>query len=308
MKNEQKEIKYLYKYRQLYSKDGNGKIIKDDKGEIKLDEYTMNMLKIGEIYFSNPNDFNDPFDCFFPYSSEVTEEQLIEFLRSSQDKKFTSEIRSLIVKDYDVDFSRFLEDWSKLGNTTEDIRKNFIETLRIFCLAKSKKNILMWSHYAQKHEGICIGIQTHKEKEILGMYLKTKENQSNNKACSNVNTFCKVVKVKYSDTNIVIPPVNIFTTAPEDLKNFIYSKSKLWKYENEYRIPLYDNNVTEENLTYLDPEDIRKIYFGLKTPEEVIKKTIKELKENNPSNFKNIKFYKMEIKEGYYKLEPKIIE
>lgn len=73
-----------------------------------------------------------------------------------------------------------------------------------------------------------------------------------------------------------------------------YYKSKYCEYEKEYRLTLRHEEL-QGNFAYLNNEDIGEVYFGLKTPEE--------LKEKNPSNFKNIKFYKMSIKEGYYELE-----
>jgi hypothetical protein len=53
------EIEYLYKYRPLYSRDA--------KGEIVLNVNTMNMLKKGEIYFSNPINFVTVLSSIFVY-------------------------------------------------------------------------------------------------------------------------------------------------------------------------------------------------------------------------------------------------
>jgi hypothetical protein len=33
------------------------------------------------------------------------------------------------------------------------------EEVWILCLSRNKKNILMWSHYAKNHEGLCFGFE-----------------------------------------------------------------------------------------------------------------------------------------------------
>lgn len=85
-----------------------------------IDENKINTIINNELWFSNPDDFNDPFDscgiCF-------NENEVKNFL-----------------KDIDV---------SKLINS-------FKQDVKICCLSEEVNSMPMWTHYAQNHEGMCI--------------------------------------------------------------------------------------------------------------------------------------------------------
>lgn len=84
-----------------------------------INEEKINMLINSELWFSNPDDFNDPFDscgiCF----------------DEGEIKKY--------LKDIDV---------SKLINS-------FKKDVKICCFSEEINSMPMWTHYAGNHEGMC---------------------------------------------------------------------------------------------------------------------------------------------------------
>ena len=179
-----------------------------------------------EIYFSNPSNFNDPFD------------PLIRILNTDDS-----------------------EDMLKLLN------------FRISCLSTNNSNILMWSHYANKHQGICIkyNIATLlKEKDIIFKkteYIKTMPQPQSG------------FHLELSDTTTII---DAFT-----------QKHDSWEYEEEYKLIVR----TDENTPVLKKCDIEEIYLGKDiSPEdaEFIKNTVDNKNTNDGTD---IKLYQMKINE-----------
>jgi hypothetical protein len=74
-------------------------------------------------------------------------------------------------------------------------------------LSATNKSILMWSHYAQNHEGFVIGFRREHEYFNYGL-----------------------MKVKYKDKRPFLDP-----TQPKQDASLFYTKSTDWKYEEEYR-------------------------------------------------------------------------
>ncbi|WP_321517467.1 DUF2971 domain-containing protein [uncultured Bacteroides sp.] len=79
-------------------------------------------------------------------------------------------------------------------------------SLRICSLSKTLHNILLWSHYADGHKGVAIGLE-----------LKPKDT---------------AYPLKYDSTNLSVEQYRKSITAMKNLKN----KHKDWKYEREVRV------------------------------------------------------------------------
>jgi hypothetical protein len=80
----------------------------------------------------------------------------------------------------------------------------------ILCLCEEAKDILMWSHYADSHKGICLQF------EVLAD-----------------SPFGLATSVIYADT---YPPLNISMDLHEVAIGLFRTKSCHWRYEREWRI------------------------------------------------------------------------
>lgn len=80
--------------------------------------------------------------------------------------------------------------------------------LRMYCLTPVPDSMLMWSHYSDRHRGICL--EFDKDSDLIGMGHQ----------------------VRYRDTYPELLP----QTAKNDLLELVLTKSKDWSYEKEFRI------------------------------------------------------------------------
>jgi len=139
-----------------------------------------------------------------------------------------------------------------------------LKTINIgaFCMTTDCKNFLMWSHYANKHRGLCIGYKMPKINDDRFKIYNLKANVSDS---PNANFYsesdCQLhyskVIYKYESNNIWY---NDKTKLYGSLLNDVISrKSKKWKNEKEYRvyaIDYYDKYIHSNN------QFITRIIFG----------------------------------------------
>jgi len=130
----------------------------------------------------------------------------------------------------------------------------------------------LWSHYANGHRGFCIEFDTSYFPFL------------------NKN---KVHKVIYSNSYPYVHPKYIPETNEFPITSLI-TKSKKWKYEQEWRILSTDGDTS---IVY-ELHTLSSIYFGFLMPADQISKICHLL------NNSNIPFYKMKISDKTYKLIP----
>lgn len=99
--------------------------------------YRLQRLLEGNIYFSSPLKFNDPFEL-----STKIDISKSPSLYGLNDREI-SEIERLF----------------RLANP-EAVSNDWKEKIGILCLSENPLHILMWSHYSANHTGVCIGFDT----------------------------------------------------------------------------------------------------------------------------------------------------
>ena len=230
--------KYLYKY-------------------APINKRTIENLTKNQIYMNNPTSFNDPFDCSFQY--KINEELVNHYIKELKPK---NQIDKNNIK-------KILQLRSDIFKHTA--KKNYVCS----CFSKTHKNILMWSHYAHKHKGLCIKF-------------KSQDNPFNNAR-----------KINYTKKLPTIDLYNwIVNNNDKEFYKLFTSKLKLWKYEKEYRIL----NSKENQLLKYNREAIESIYFGINATEVDMSKIIKIFD-------KKIDFYKARQDTSQYKVHfKKIVE
>ena len=115
--------------------------------------------------------------------------------------------------------------------------KNELSTTRgLLCFSRDWHNPVQWSHYAEKHQGLCMGF------EVPDKHLGP---------------------VKYSPKRLPVEPeqlINYRQLDPETLTTLLFSKYSHWKYENEFRsfVTLEDKD-TEKNMYFAEFSDDLKL-------------------------------------------------
>lgn len=104
-----------------------------------------------EIYFSSARDFNDPFDCFPCLKTEFAEDHIRQYSNYLVKKKFADQPRADRRKKVAEIRSRM-----KRPGELEQLYFQQMYSYGLYCLSEAFDNILMWSHYADNHQGFCL--------------------------------------------------------------------------------------------------------------------------------------------------------
>lgn len=233
------------------------------------DEYTENIFTEKALWFAHPKDFNDPFDCWANIQA-LDKKSLSNTLvqRNSFDAT-----RAYLIKEGLKKFTHY------------DLKQNVdavLNQIGVCCMSMNCRNILMWSHYAHYHQGLCL------EFDIL----------------QDPDFFCLTLPVKYVDSM----PEYYYPVDNDYLVNkIIQPKSSDWEYEGEVRVvkPQSEIEKNGSQAFLFNPKTLRKIIFGCKAHKTVIEK-YKNLCYKN--GFKHVKFTQIrQKKNGSFELEEKSI-
>lgn len=231
-------------------------------------ENAVKILSNGTLYFSNPQKFNDPFDCNENLiNTRLSRKGVTEFVERNFKELDNSKKEKLI---------NHLIGEKKLSNKISTSLTHNKKKIGVSCFSKICDNILMWSHYANKHKGVCIGFDTPFSTNEFFLHP--------------VNYLNKFEKKAYMDN-------------PADtLLHWVLSKSHHWKYENEVRAVSHKNN----GLLAFDLKNIGEVIFGCKIP-YTHKKKLGQLIKIEP-NLKNIDCFEMVIESESYNLKKKSVK
>ena len=236
-----------------------------------INENTKEMIKKNIIYLPNNDQLNDPFECKTEYyGKKNTILRIIYFYKISKedqnDKKLIEHIR-FALSAIKPDKEREMNAIKKVN----DYYKESIEKAGIGAFTKQSDNILMWSHYANNHGGICMQFDFNKDPVF------------------SEDPFWKVkYKRKY-------PKINLYGFGPErKYKKGLLTKAKIWKYENERRIVWKDGHGKQK----INPETLTGIIFGCK----IDKKEKSEIREILLKRNYDINIYQASIDVHNYKL------
>ncbi|MGR6839523.1 DUF2971 domain-containing protein [Aliivibrio wodanis] len=233
-----------------------------------IDKNTLNILINREIYFSLSKYFNDPFDS-----------QLLP----------GDYIKSLIKMGiYDTTSANYFD---------EENLKDAQNKHGIYCLSKDNDSLLMWSHYAESHTGICFGFRdnfsNHIEDEMLVDTINMEYISEKEHVFSDV--YKKLLNDDYHDES---GRFDIVCSLHQDTLSALFGKKhEHWIYENEVRL------IAEENGVFnFSPEGLECIIFGMRISKQD-KATILSLLDL--PQWKNVKVYQANPKRFELALEIK---
>ncbi len=227
-------------------------------------ETAIKIIENQNLLYSTPDVFNDPFDLTLDlFDTDLTENIILELF--NEEIVTDSNLRNAMVH-YSVSNPMFLANAFLVA--LEEAKSKF----GISCFSKSYMKTLMWSHYANKHSGVCLG------------FLFTNTNGNN----------MLQFNMRYSDR---IEPVNYFKETIISIYNWLFTKSSIWHYEEEVRRVYVDRN----GFIGFEKSELREIYYGLKLSQDQIS-VIEELLNKHEYNFINKKG-KMEINKQTFELK-----
>lgn len=197
--SEHADIDFLYKYRSLSGRSA---------------EFVERLLIHDELYFPRPLEFNDPFDCCPVPSLEATQDEFAKYL----DRLYKKYMPNLSRADRRRNVSNIAKDPSRnhlsmasnvaLNNTMNEA----VNSAGVLSLSARADHVLMWSHYADSHRGICVRFR----------------------ASSTTPFFGRAQRVVYQADR---PVLNLIHDSPEaQSEKALLTKADFWSYEEEWRI------------------------------------------------------------------------
>lgn len=294
------------------------------------------VLDNNKVRLNFPKYFNDPFDCNFNINQknmDKTLDMIVEYglmkelrriVENNPSKKLSIIYLRMVFKIYEKIYkvdprylhnflitsilkSKLIPDYirKEIDDNKEKTRKevfdkiiNYRDNALISCFSKNNQSILMWSHYADKHKGICIEFEQEDDEDFYDV--KYQEERQN---LDLFEIMSRMLAYEYIGEKV---DINISRISSLILAPFL-CKSLEWKYEEEvrciYSLSKLNDKISldkdnDGNDMYLYKMDkISKVYIGFKM-DDVKKERLIELLEE-----KNIPYVFMEASKDKFLLE-----
>gem|GEM_PF-2797764 len=218
------------------------------------------------LWYRSTKYSNDPFEL---------NSNLIDHTVDSLDSM--KEIYSQVLEDQAFDsqkVARLVNSLTKESfyNNRKAAYEGYRKRMGIFCFSKIMDNTLMWSHYSDKHRGVCLGFRLRWDRAFITMSVNYMEN---------------LIPIKAFKNNIRNPLTDYY---------WIFTKSNNWAYEQEVR----RFNISSSGKFPFEQGEFREIYYGAATSQKDIAELEKIIDQ------KSYKIYnkgQMEIDPGTFRLK-----
>ena len=239
------DIKVLYKYRD-WEKD-----------------YHKRMLTENEIWFSNPNEFNDIFDVHIPFEFDYSEIEDPLFLEKIKLNFSTTQGIDVTSRECEVRSENLLDqiraDPKWFENNKYALRKDpEINSVGVFSTSLDWDKNKMWAHYSNSHRGFCLGFP------YPGL-------MAGLEAMAQPVHYIKE-KLKFS-----------FLKYNPFMDEFFFIKEAQWEDEREYRFVTLGIRNDSQRAVKFDPAILHHVIFGYKMPQSYREEIIEILKTNYKS-------------------------
>ncbi len=258
----------------------------------------LKVLNSSSLRWSSPDSFNDPFDMRFDLHVDIDHARVRNLtLKSLWDAHYSSEgvtvgnalgqlIRSwraafpkLSRDEFDKEFGEAIdESLRKLPLLVDDSNPTFQNTMRdvkVLCLSERNDSILMWSHYAQMHQGVVFELACVPERD------------SDWGAAMPVN-YGDMPSIFDDDFLIRVLSGQASMNTPEfileSIDRFVTAKATDWFYEREWRVVLHltDPSKRTQDLSF-SPEELTAVYLGCRMSDNHKKEIAANIRHDYPN-------------------------
>lgn len=136
---------YLYRYRDLAGERA---------------EWVRQIIDESTLYFASPASFNDPFDCKARFRGDIAPEEFVAKANAlMRDRGMSREQRRKALRSAPPS-----EDFA--ARVAAGLQQE-VDRVGVLSLSSSHENILMWSHYAFGHRGVCLQFRVTTDPDFL---------------------------------------------------------------------------------------------------------------------------------------------
>lgn len=210
-----------------------------------VNKFLFDSLINSQLWFSNPRDFNDPFDCDINMRViDSTPDQMQAYFETHL-RPFLSadELAQINPQAFGVDtFEKYLN----------AAAKRVIQRKGIACFLSDYRNLLMWAHYADAHRGVCLKFDVEEDAKF----------------------FSPSKLVRY---HVDYPVYDYLAERNEFVNQMFFTKSNEWEYEEEVRVL----KSTKGNYQFKSSA-LKEVILGCRISDEDKSTLIKVLSNHYP--------------------------
>lgn len=177
------------------------------------EKYVLETIRDDIVFFPSPSSFNDIFDCKPVMRGECSEDEFIKFFVDLARARHRYEPLDRLIAEAKEASGDPMRD-PRIETVSISQQEFLAETLAkagVYCVSERNDDILMWSHYSDNHQGICL--------EFDGLS----------------DFMAPAMQVRYSSDR---PTINRFKekSSMAMMEKALLTKSSQWDYEYEWRI------------------------------------------------------------------------
>jgi hypothetical protein len=257
--------RFLYKFRASP---------RDPSPDAKRD-YLSRMRQImvdSELWLSSPSDFNDPFDTAGRFEIKGTIAKRLAHIKKLIDKYAPAGATRTEIQEAHDRAARLTD-----GEILDMLRPSFEaqrDSTGVICFVQGDpRDVLMWSHYAADHKGVCLQFEPARD----------------------LFTFGRAVAVKY----VRQYPVVNWLKGGYEMEKILRRKHPRWKYEAERRI--IQIGAARSVFNY-NPSALVGLLFGCAADDTVIRATETVLAARAAAGLPDLKLYRAKKHTSRYEL------
>lgn len=240
----------------------------------KKDHYKSLSL-FGELYFPSAEKLNDPFEAVFIPKSKLLELNGVDLNHYLRDKALqrypnSTEDEVLEIIKRGKEQKRLILEGNPKG--MEAVLETQYTNFGICSLTPIRDSLPMWAYYSDSHKGLCIGLKVSSIAEHQQSLIPKEE-------------LLILHKVKYRkrmpSCNVDVNNNGMSNKELKELELTLYTKSKSWRHENEYRLLFYDQPKKPYRF---GKNSVYEIILGANTDtdDNKIKQFIDDINSENP--------------------------
>jgi hypothetical protein len=257
--------RFLYKFRASPA----------DSSPAARDLYMQRLRQIvvnSELWFSSPSDFNDPFDTMGNFQIKGTKAQRSKHIRGLVEAYAPAGATQNEVEEACARTAA-LADSEILGLLRPSFERQRDSTGVICFVEGDPRDVLMWSHYAADHRGVCLQFEPAQD----------------------LFTFARALKVDYLNRY----PVINWLEGKYEIQKILRRKHPRWKYEVERRIIQIG---AARSVFNFNPNALVGLVFGCAAGGDVINATRDILTERAEAGLRPLCLYRAEKHKSRYEL------
>lgn len=223
-------------------------------------DFTLDELASSYIFFTSRDKLNDPFDCFPALLKSNPDSASVKRYIANELKRSFPEFNKTLNERVINDTINRLSSGSHYRKTVNDQIEKLANQIGISCFTTVANNLMMWSHYANSHKGLCLKFDITKDPLF----------------------FDDISEVIYTDT---FEPIEVDLEHGKELENFkslFLTKSQIWKNEKELRLIRVKGGPYPIKSTALV-----SITFGI----NISKKFQKAIIDTTKNNYPHLEYY-----------------